>query len=125
MAVKPLKAPSRTDALNVGRPQVVCFTRFVGVLSWPVVALLPANNVSHANNKTRRRYLPNLQVASLLSEALGQSVRLRLSTNAIRTVDAKGGIDAFLLDSKDAELNTIALRLKRRIRKAIADKVAA
>ncbi len=83
------------------------------------------NNVSHANNKTRRRYLPNLQVASLLSEALGETVRLRLCTNAIRTVDVKGGIDAFLLDSKDTDLNPIALRLKRRIRKVQAEKAAA
>jgi len=55
------------------------------------------NNVSHANNKTRRRFLPNLQITSLLSEALGQSVRLRLSTRAIRTIEHNGGIDAFLL----------------------------
>ena len=55
------------------------------------------NNVSHAHNKTRRRFLPNLQVASLLSEALGTSVRMRLSAAAIRTVEHKGGLDAFLL----------------------------
>ena len=59
--------------------------------------VLSGNNVSHANNKTRRRFLPNLQVTSLLSEALGQSVRLRLSTRAIRTIEHNGGIDAFLL----------------------------
>jgi ribosomal protein L28 len=76
------------------------------------------NNVSHANNKTRRRFQPNLQETSLLSDALGQMVRLRLSTNAIRSIEHKGGLDAFLLDAKDAVLSDDARRLKRRIAKA-------
>jgi large subunit ribosomal protein L28 len=83
------------------------------------------NNVSHANNRTRRRFLPNLQVTSLLSEALERTVRLRLSTHAIRTVDARGGIDTFLVSSKDDVLSVEARRLKRQIKKAIADKQAA
>ncbi len=78
------------------------------------------NRVSHANNKTRRRYLPNLQETSLLSDALGRMVRLRLSTNAIRTVEHSGGIDAFILKSKDALLSPSARRLKRQIEKAAA-----
>ncbi|MBP2291809.1 50S ribosomal protein L28 [Azospirillum rugosum] len=82
------------------------------------------NNVSHANNKTRRRFQPNLQETSLLSDALGQLVRLRLSTNAIRSIEHKGGLDAFLLDAKDAVLSLDARRLKRRIAKA-QDKQAA
>ena len=82
------------------------------------------NNVSHANNKTRRRFQPNLQETSLLSDALGQMVRLRLSTNAIRSIEHKGGLDAFLLDAKDAVLSDDARRLKRRISKA-QDKQAA
>ena len=65
--------------------------------------VLSGNNVSHANNKTRRRFLPNLQVTSLLSEALGQTVRLRLSTRAIRTIEHNGGIDAFLLGDQRVE----------------------
>ncbi|MGH6871723.1 MAG: 50S ribosomal protein L28 [Rhizomicrobium sp.] len=75
------------------------------------------HNVSHANNKTKRVYRPNLQDISFASEALGNSYRLKVSMNALRTVDRKGGIDAFLLDAKDAVLSTRALRLKRLIAK--------
>ena len=83
-------------------------------------ALLTGNNVSHAHNKTRRRYLPNLQHVSLLSDALGQSLRLRVTAHAIRTVEKRGGIDAFLLKAKDDTLSLNARRLKRRIEKAVA-----
>ena len=76
------------------------------------------NNVSHANNKNRRRFQPNLQETSLLSDSLGQLVRLRLSVNAIRSIEHKGGLDAFLLDAKDAVLSLDARRSKRRISKA-------
>jgi large subunit ribosomal protein L28 len=82
------------------------------------------NNVSHANNKTRRRFLPNLQATSLLSDALGMAVRLRLSTHAIRSVEHNGGIDAFLLSTSTAKLPAEARRLKRRIEKAKAAKAA-
>lgn len=75
------------------------------------------NNVSHANNKTRRRFQPNLQETSMLSDALGRMVRLRLSTNAIRSIEHKGGLDSFLLDAKDALLSIEARRLKRLIAK--------
>ena len=78
------------------------------------------NNVSHANNKTRRRFLPNLQEASLMSDALGRPVRLRLTTRAIRTIEHKGGLDAFLLATADAKLGQEARRTKRRIQKARA-----
>jgi large subunit ribosomal protein L28 len=83
------------------------------------------NNVSHANNKTRRTFRPNLQRASFLSDALGHSVRLRLSTNAIRTVEHNGGLDAFLLGTADSRLGEEALRLKRRIERAKARREAA
>jgi large subunit ribosomal protein L28 len=83
------------------------------------------NNVSHANNKTRRTFRPNLQRASFLSDALGHSVRLRLSTNAIRTIEHNGGLDAFLLGMTDAKLGEEALRLKRRIERAKARRDAA
>jgi len=76
------------------------------------------NNVSHANNKSRRRFQPNLQVTAVLSDVLGRAVRLRLSTKAIRTIEHKGGLDAFLLDTKDDVLSQDALRLKRQIAKA-------
>lgn len=87
--------------------------------------VLTGNNVSHANNKTRRRFLPNLQDTSLLSDTLGSSVRLRLSTRAIRTIEHNGGIDAFLLTTPDSRLPEEALVLKRRIRRARAKREAA
>ena len=78
-----------------------------------------SNNVSHAHNKTRRRFLPNLQVTSLLSDALGQVVRLRLSARAIRTIEHKGGLDAYLLGTSDTKLPEDALSLKRKVKKAM------
>ncbi len=83
------------------------------------------NNVSHANNKTRRRFLPNLQVISLLSDALGGSVRLRLTTHAIRTIEINGGLDAYLLSVSSRKLPLEAQRLKRRIERAAQRKAAA
>ena len=77
------------------------------------------NNVSHANNKTRRRFLPNLQDTSLLSDILGKTVRLRLSARAIRTIEHKGGLDAFLLGTADSKLPEEALALKRRVKKVL------
>lgn len=78
------------------------------------------NNVSHANNKTRRRFLPNLQESSLMSDALGQTVQVRLTTNAIRTVEKRGGLDAYLLSTPDTDLGQKARVLKRRIKKKAA-----
>ena len=78
------------------------------------------NNVSHAHNKTRRRFLPNLQETSLLSESLGTVVRLRVSMHALRTIEHKGGLDAFLLDARSTHLPTDLRRLKKRIEKAKA-----
>ena len=77
--------------------------------------LLVGNNVSHANNKTKRVFRPNLQVISLASEALRQTYKLKISMSALRTVDRTGGLDAFLLKAKDAVLSPRALRLKRQI----------
>lgn len=76
------------------------------------------NNVSHANNKTKRRFLPNLQYGSVLSDALGHAVKLRLTTNAIRTIEHNGGLDAYLLGTPDAKLSSEARRLKRRVEHA-------
>ena len=86
--------------------------------------VLTGNNVSHAHNKTRRRYLPNLQTTSLLSETLGVMVRLRLTTKAIRTIEKNGGLDAFLLKTPNRKLPEEAQRLKKRISRRMA-KVAA
>lgn len=87
--------------------------------------VLTGNNVSHANNKSRRRFLPNLQETSLLSEILGASIRLRLCTRAIRTVEAKGGIDAFLLKTPNRNLAPDGLVIKRRLLRAQAKREAA
>ena len=75
------------------------------------------HNVSHANNKTKRRYLPNLQRTSVLSDVLG-SVRLRITAAAIRTIEHKGGIDAFLRNTPDRKLSPEIRRLKRRVERA-------
>ncbi len=83
-------------------------------------AVQTGHNVSHANNKSKRRFLPNLQNVTLLSDVLGRSVRLRISTNALRSVEHRGGLDAFLLKARDEELSVEARELKRQIRKAQA-----
>jgi large subunit ribosomal protein L28 len=85
--------------------------------------VLSGNNVSHANNKTRRRFLPNLQHITLLSDVLG-SISLRLSTRAVRTVEHNGGLDAYLLGQSDRKLTVEGLALKRRLERATAKKAA-
>ena len=81
---------------------------------------MTGNNVSHANNKTKRRFLPNLQDVSLQSEVLGRSFKLRISNAALRTVDHRGGLDAFMAKAKDVELSAAALKIKKDISKAQA-----
>ncbi len=83
-------------------------------------AVLTGNNVSHANNKSRRRFLPNLNQVTLMSDALGQRVRLRITSHALRSVEHRGGLDKFLLKSRDSELSLHARRLKRQIEKRTA-----
>ena len=78
------------------------------------------HNVSHSNTRTNRRFEPNLQRATLYSEGLRRKIALRVCTRALRTVQIKGGLDAFLLKAKDDRLSLNARRLKRRIEKAIA-----
>lgn len=87
--------------------------------------VMTGNNVSHANNKTRRRFLPNLQETSLYSDGLGEMVRLRVSTNGIRTIEHRGGIDAFLLGAKDDQLTKELRRLKKRLEKNAEAQAAA
>ncbi|WP_321394670.1 50S ribosomal protein L28 [Emcibacter sp.] len=82
--------------------------------------VMSGNNVSHAMNKSRRRFLPNLTKATLLSDALGQSVSLRISTHALRSVEHNGGLDNFLLKSRDENLSIKARRLKTQIKKKAA-----
>ena len=87
--------------------------------------VLYGNNVSHANNKTRRRFLPNLVSVTLISEALNQNVRLRISANALRSVEHRGGLDAFLLKADSAELSQRARLLKKQVTKKLAEAEAA
>ena len=81
---------------------------------------LTGNNVSHALNRTRRRFLPNLCDVTLISESLERSVKLRISASALRTVEHRGGLDAFLLKAKDEDLSVRALGIKKEVRAAIA-----
>lgn len=76
------------------------------------------NNVSHANNKSRRRFLPNLNDVTLASETLGRAQSFRISAAALRTVDHRGGLDGFLAKAADDDLSRKALKLKREIAKA-------
>ena len=78
---------------------------------------LVGHKVSHSNIKTKRRFLPNLQNVTLTSDTLGRSVRARVSTNALKTVDHRGGLDAFLLKAKESELAPKMVELKRQIQK--------
>ena len=82
--------------------------------------VLTGNRVSHSNIKTRRRFLPNLNSVTLLSETLGRGVRLRVCSAALRTVDHRGGLAAFLAKAKDDELSPRALKVKREIEKSAA-----
>lgn len=88
-------------------------------------AVLTGNNVSHANNKSRRRFLPNLVNVTLMSDALGQNVRLRISANALRSVEHRGGLDAFLIKADAAELSQRARLIKKQIAKKLAEQQAA
>jgi large subunit ribosomal protein L28 len=81
-------------------------------------SVLVGHLVSHSNHKTKTRFLPNLLKVTLLSDALGQAVRLRVSANALRTVEHRGGLDAFLLKASETELSQKARELRRKIRKA-------
>ncbi|MBN9309629.1 MAG: 50S ribosomal protein L28 [Devosia sp.] len=82
--------------------------------------VMVGNKVSHALNRTRRRFLPNLVNVSLLSDALGRTVKLRISANALRSVEHRGGLDAFLLKASDDELSLRAQDLKKEVRAALA-----
>ncbi len=78
------------------------------------------HKVSHSNIKTKRRFLPNLLNVTLISEALGRTVRLRICANALKTIDHRGGFDAFLIKAKGEELSPRALELKRQVQKKLA-----
>jgi large subunit ribosomal protein L28 len=82
--------------------------------------VMTGNNVSHAHNKTRRRFLPNVQETSIFSESLGRSLRFKVSASGLRSVEHVGGLDAFLLKAKDSQLSDNARRVKRQLAKALA-----
>ena len=82
---------------------------------------MTGNNVSHANNKTRRRFLPNLNDVTLISDKLGQSYSLRISAHALRSVEHRGGLDAFLIKAREIELSQTARLLKRELHKQLAE----
>lgn len=79
---------------------------------------MSGNNVSHAKNRTKRRFLPNLNDVTLQSEILGRGIKMRISAAALRSVDHRGGLDAFLAKAKDTELSASALKVKKEITKA-------
>jgi large subunit ribosomal protein L28 len=83
------------------------------------------HNVSHSNIKTKRRFLPALSPATLQSDALGQSFKLRVSNAALRTLDFKGGLDAFLVKARDEQLSPRALKIKRQLKAKLAEAKAA
>ncbi|GFE63470.1 50S ribosomal protein L28 [Litoreibacter roseus] len=85
---------------------------------------MTGNNVSHANNKTKRRFLPNLNDVTLTSDTLGRSFKFRISAAALRTVDHRGGLDGFMAKAKDTELSTKAQKVKKDIAKAQAEVAA-
>ncbi|MEO1920057.1 MAG: 50S ribosomal protein L28 [Paracoccaceae bacterium] len=80
--------------------------------------VMTGNNVSHAKNRTRRRFLPNLNDVTLASEVLGRSFKLRIAASTLRTVDHRGGLDAFMAKAKDTDLSATALKIKKGIEKA-------
>lgn len=86
---------------------------------------MSGNNVSHSNRKTRRRFVPNIQAVSIASEVLGRSFSLRVTAATIRTIDHNGGLDSYLTSTSDTKLTIEAVRLKRMIKKAIAEKPVA
>lgn len=86
--------------------------------------VLTGNHVSHANNKTRRRFLPNIQSRRLYSETLGETVRLKIAASTLRTIEKQGGLDGYLLQAADPDLPTGLVQLKRRIAAAQASRSA-
>lgn len=89
------------------------------------VGPMTGHNVSHSNIKSKRRFLPALSPATLQSEALGQTFRLKISNAALRTLDFRGGLDVFLLGAKDEQLSPRALKIKRQLKAKTAEQAAA
>ncbi len=86
--------------------------------------VMSGNNVSHANNKTRRRFMPNLQETSLFSESLGRMIKVRVSTNGLRTIEHRGGLDSYLISCTNAELKSDLRRVRKLVEKHLASRAA-
>jgi large subunit ribosomal protein L28 len=86
--------------------------------------VLTGNNVSHANNKTRRRFMPNLQETSLFSESLGRMIKVRVTTNGLRTIEHRGGLDAYLISCTNAELKSDMRRVRKLVEKHLTARAA-
>ena len=82
--------------------------------------VMVGNNVSHANNKTKRRFLPNLQVVTVISDILGEKFRLRLTPNGLKTIEFHGGLDAFLLKTSSLKLSTEVAAIKKKLKKKVS-----
>ena len=87
--------------------------------------VMTGNTVSHAMNHSRRRFLPNLCRVTLISDALERSVKLRIAASTLRTIEARGGLDAFLMKSRDEVLSDRAVALKHEVKAALAQQAAA
>ena len=85
---------------------------------------MSGNNVSHSNRKTKRRFLPNIQSVSLISEALQRTISLKLSVKTLRSVDHNGGLDNYLVNTADKNLSAEAIKLKKKVKTALKDKAA-
>jgi len=113
---------SPVSTLRAGKRGSMIFQRYVMSRRCELTGKGPqtGHKVSHSNIKTKRRFLPNLLNVTMISDALGRSVRLRVSANALKSVDHRGGLDAFLIKARDTELSKRALDLKRQIGKKLA-----
>ena len=124
--MRPLEATARhcSGALKSWAVEDLKVTKMSRTCELTGKAVMSGHNVSHANNKTKRRFMSNLQVASVLSDALGHQVRLRLTPRGIKTIEHNGGIDAYLLGTNDSKLSPEMLVLKRRVTSAKSKKDA-
>ena len=117
---RPIENAITACALKAARPEIFGILTMSRKCDLTGKAPLTGHKVSHSNRKTKRRFLPNLVNVTLTSDALNRSVRFRISANALKTVDHRGGLDAFLAKAKESELSPKALEIKRHLEKKLA-----
>jgi len=117
---RPIENAITACALKAARPKIFGILTMSRKCDLTGKGPLTGNKVSHSNRKTKRRFLPNLVNVTLSSDALNRTVRFRISANALKTVDHRGGLDAFLAKAKDADLSPKALDIKRQVEKKLA-----